>query len=442
MKRIGEVSSGSTLRLSLLGIIAIVVMLALGVEGVGAPLDPAGMLPDPVARKTPPVILPEPDVATKARIVEAYGKLPLSFEVNNGQTDAQVKYLARGRGYTLFLTGTEAVLVLKNQPSALSDQQSARKEHTKKTQSPSRTVLRMQLVGANPHPKVVGLNKLPGKSNYFIGNDPQKWRTNIPTYAKVRYGDVYPNVDLVYYGNQRQLEYDLVVAPGADPKAITLAFEGADKLEINDQGDLVLQTVAGQVIQHAPVIYQEINGVKQAINGHYVLRGKDHVGIQVGPYDATTPLVIDPVVLTYSSYLGGNDIDRGNDIFVDAAGNAYVTGSTLSINFPGTAGSLIQPNLGNAGGTSDAFVTKINAAGTALTYSTYLGGSLGDQGNSIAVDGPGNAYVTGFTLSTDFPGTALSAIPSGTSNRPELGNICGDADAVGTKINAAGTAGA
>ncbi|MFB3074104.1 MAG: hypothetical protein ACE1Z6_02875, partial [Candidatus Methylomirabilales bacterium] len=216
MKRIGEVSSGSTLRLSLLGIIAIVVMLALGVEGVGAPLDPAGMLPDPVARKTPPVILPEPDAATKAKIVEAYGKLPLSFEVNNGQTDAQVKYLARGRGYTLFLTGTEAVLVFKNQPSAVSDQRSARTDHTKKTQKPSRTMLRMQLVGANPHPKVVAVDQLPGKSNYFIGNDPKKWRTNVPNYARVRYQDVYPGVDLVYYGNQHQLEYDLVIAPSAD----------------------------------------------------------------------------------------------------------------------------------------------------------------------------------------------------------------------------------
>ena len=369
-------------------------MLALGVEGVGAPLDPAGMLPDPVARKTPPVILPEPDAATKARIVEAYGKLPLSFEANHGQTDAQVKYLARGRGYTLFLTGTEAVLVFKNQPSAVSDQRSAKTERSKKTQKPNQTVLRMQLVGANPYPNVVGLNKLPGKSNYFIGNDPQKWRTNIPTYAKVRYGDVYPDVDLVYYGNQRQLEYDLIVAPGADPTAITLAFEGADKLEINDQGDLVLQTPAGQVIQHAPVIYQKTNGVKQAINGHYVLRGKHQVGFHVATYDATKPLVIDPVVLTYSSYLGGGAADIGNGIAVDSAGNAYVTGVTPSLNFPtcgGTGaagtppcqfdGTPLQATLASVGFT-DVFVTKVNTTGTALVYSTYLGGGNADVGAS------------------------------------------------------------
>jgi len=397
MKRIGEVSTGSTLRLSLLGIIAIVVMLALGVDSVGAPLDPAGMLPDPVARKTPPVILPEPDAATKARIVGAYGKLPLSFEANHGQTDAQVKYLARGRGYTLFLTGTEAVLVLRNQPSALSDQQSARTGKTKKTQKPSRTMLRMQLVGANPHPKVVGLNKLPGKSNYFIGNDPKKWRTNVPNYARVKYQDVYAGIDLIYYGNQRQLEYDLVVAPGADLKAITLAFDGADKLEINDQGDLVLQTPAGQVIQHAPIIYQESNGVKQAINGHYVLRGKHQVGFHVATYDATRPLIIDPVLI-YSSYLGGSLIDVGNGISVDAAGNAYVTGSTDSGtgDFPTTAGAFDT----TFGGVTDAFVAKVNAAGDALLYSSFLGGSNIDQGQDIALEPacPMNcsAYVTGF----------------------------------------------
>jgi hypothetical protein len=285
---------------------------------MGAPLDPAGMLPDQVSRGTAPVILPEPDA----------GNLPLSFEANRGQTDPQVKYLARGRGYTLFLTGTEAVLVFKNQPSAVSDQRSARTGKTKKTQKPSRTMLRMQLLGANPHPKVVGLNKLPGKSNYFIGNNPKKWRTHVPNYARVRYQDVYPGVDLLYYGKQRQLEYDLVVGPGADPKSITLAFDGAERLEINDQGDLVLHIASGKVIQHAPVIYQEINGVNQAINGHYVLRGKDHVAFQVEAYDISRPLIIDPVVLTYSSYLGGVDIDRGIGIAVDAAGNAYVTGTT------------------------------------------------------------------------------------------------------------------
>jgi hypothetical protein len=285
------------------------------------------MLPDQVSRGTAPVILPEPDAATKARIVEAYGKLPLSFEANQDQTDANVKYLARGRGYTLFLTGTEAVLVFKNQPSAVSDQPSAKADQIKNAR---RTVLRMKLVDANPNPKVAGLDKLPGKSNYFIGNDPKKWRTHVPNYARVRYQDVYAGIDLIYYGNQRQLEYDFVVAPGADPTVITLSFEGAEKLEVNDRGSLVLHTTGAQVVQNAPIIYQEINGVKQAINGHYVLRGKDHVAFQVEAYDATTPLIIDPVVLTYSSYLGGTNADIGNGVAVDFTGNAYVTGQTAS----------------------------------------------------------------------------------------------------------------
>ncbi|MEE9533318.1 MAG: SBBP repeat-containing protein, partial [Acidimicrobiia bacterium] len=389
-------------------------------------LDPAGMLPDPVARKTPPVILPEPDAATKARIVEAYGKLPLSFEVNHGQTDGQVKYLARGRGYTLFLTPDEAMLVLSNQSK--------------------RTALRMQLVGANPHPKTVASDQLPGKSNYLIGNDPKKWRTNIPTYARVRYQDVYPGVDLVYYGNQRQLEYDLVVGPGADPKSITLAFNGAERLEINDQGDLVLHIAGGKVIQRAPVIYQENNGVKQTINGHYVLRGKDHVAIQVGAYDATTPLVIDPLVLTYSSYLGGSLVELGgtasppfpipmvgNAIALDGARNAYITGSTNTDEgqarpFP------ITPNPGafdtTFNGVRDVFVTKVNAAGDALVYSTYLGGTDIDEGHGIAVDSGGNAYVTGLTFSVDFPFTAGFFQPA----------LVSGPDAFVAKVNAAGTA--
>jgi hypothetical protein len=220
MKRAKESSTWSRLYLS--GVVVFGVILHPAAEGMAAPLGPAGMLPDRVGRGTAPVIPPKPDTATKARIVEAYGKLPLSFEANHGQADAQVKYLARGRGYTLFLTETDAVLILRNEASAISGKRSARTDQNKK---PSRTLLRMQLVGVNPHPKVVGLNKLPGKSNYFIGNNPKNWRTHVPNYTRVRYQDVYPGVDLLYYGKQRQLEYDFVIAPGADPNSITLAFD-------------------------------------------------------------------------------------------------------------------------------------------------------------------------------------------------------------------------
>ncbi len=335
---------------------------------------------------------------TKHRVLETFGKLPLYFEVNQGQTDAQVKFLSRGRGYTLFLTPTEAVLVLRSRPSAISDKQSASTLQANMTDEPSQTVLRMKLVGSNPAPNVMGLDELPGKSNYFIGNDPKKWRTNVPTYARVRHKDVYPAVDLVYYGDQRQLEYDFVVSPGADPKAITLAFEGAEKLEIDDRGDLLLHTAGGEIRLHKPLIYQGINGAKQPIPGRYVLKDKHQVGFSVAAYDLSKPLVIDPV-LNYSSYLGGSATDEGFAIAVDATGNAYVTGSTGSVNFPTTMGAFQTA----FGGFKDAFVTKVNAAGSGLAYSTYLGGSLDDQGQSITVDSAGNAYLTGFTSSTNFP---------------------------------------
>jgi hypothetical protein len=192
----------------------------------------------------------------------------------------------------------------------------------------------MKLVGANPEPQVMGLDELPGKVNYFLGNDPTKWRTDVPTYAKVRYKDIYPGVDLVYYGNQRQLEYDFIVAPGADPTAVTLAFQGAEKLDIDAQGDLRLRLAGGDLRLHKPRIYQQVNGTRHEIPGGYVLNPKAQVvRFQLGPYDPGQPLIIDPV-LSYSTYLGGSGIA------VDAAGNAYVTGTTFSTDFPTTPGGF------------------------------------------------------------------------------------------------------
>src|SRR6266581_2224024 len=299
---------------------------------------------------------------TAARVSESYGKLPLQFEANRGQTHQDVHFLSRGAGYSLYLTAGEAVLVLtKPNADAKDDARSA------KTRGES-VALRMSLVGAARKPTVSGTDELPGKANYFIGKDRSKWRTNVPTYARVHYREVYPGIDLVYYGNQRQLEYDFVVAPGANPKKIALRFQGADKLEIDAEGDLVLHTAGGEMRQHKPVIYQEIEGVRQEIGGGYVRKGADRVGFQLAAYDTTRPLVIDPLVLSYSTYLGGGAGDFGNGIAVDAAGNAYVTGYTASSDFPTTAGTF-QPNFGGGAG---AFVTKLNRTGTALVYSTYL----------------------------------------------------------------------
>ena len=322
---------------------------------------------------------------------ERYGNLPLSFEANHGQSDSKVKFLSRGSGYSLFLTSNEAVLVL-SQSEADENRKASRVARTAvRAKHRKSAVVRMTLVEANPQSQAAGHDALPGKSNYFIGNDPAKWRTNIPTYAKVRYEGVYPGVDLVYYGNQGQLEYDFVVAPGADPRLVTLAFEGAREVHIDARGELVLGVEGGEVRQHKPVVYQEVAGVKQEVAGRYVMKGTRQVGFRVAAYDPSRPLIIDPV-LVYSTYLGGSDEDVGFGIAVDAAGNAYVTGETSSTDFPTTAGAAQTTYAGG----SDAFVTKLDATGSGLVYSTYLGGSDGDIGLAIAVDGAGSAYVTGY----------------------------------------------
>ena len=337
----------------------------------------------------------------EVRVSEIYGKLPLHFEANRGQIDPQVKFLSRGGHHVLYLTPTEAVLVL------ITPKSTAREEFTtmggKRGQpgGATRTVLRMTFAGANPTPRVIGLEELPGKANYFIGNDSAKWRTNVPTYAKARYEHLYPGIDLLYYGNQRQLEYDFVVQPGADPRRILLGFQGADTLEVDAQGDLVLHTATGVIRQRKPLIYQEVDGVRKEIAGSYVVQGARQVGFQVAAYDKSRPLVIDPV-LFYSTYLGGSGHEESGGIAVDTSGNSYVTGRTQSLNFPTTSGAL---QTANAGG-GDAFVTKLNPTGSGLVYSTYLGGTGGDAGNGIAIDVAGNAYVTGNTGSANFPTTA------------------------------------
>ena len=221
-------------------------------------------------------------------------------------------------------------------------------------------VLRMQVLGGNPTPPVVGREPLPGKVNYFLGNDPHQWRTNVSTYAKVEYQDVYPGINLDYYGHQGQLEYDFVVAPGADSRVIQLGFSGADQVRIDGQSDLVLHAGGQDLCQHKPVVYQEVNGTRQEIGSAFVLtsdpaaRASQQIGFALGSYDVSRPLVIDPV-LSYSTHLGSSGTDDGNGIAVDGAGNADVTGYTASTNFP--TANAFQPTYG--GGTYDAFVSNI-----------------------------------------------------------------------------------
>ena len=412
------------------------------------PVNPRGLLL--VLPLLTSITLPAISAAgAPANLRATFGKVPLQFEENRAQADQAVRFVAHGPAYSLYLTPRDAVLVLAKHSKKASDE-------------PSEAVaLRMSVVGARSTTAVAGVDELPGKANYFIGNDPSKWRTNVPTYAKVRYSDVYPGIDLVYYGQQQQLEYDFIVAPGADPGRIALGFDGANDLEIDAQGDLVLHTAAGGVRQRKPVVYQEIDGVRRAIEGGYQRKGT-HVGFKVVEYDHSRPLVIDPVIvfstllpgsangiavdaagniyvsglrgssnasttpgafnapnleggafvmklnstgsLVYSAFIGGAD---NAAIAVDPAGNAYLTGATNETTFPTTPGAL--RTSWPAGGLRAAFVTKLNASGSALVYSTYLGGSgttiQQSFGSGIAIDAAGNAYVAGGTTASDFPTT-------------------------------------
>lgn len=322
-------------------------------------------------------------------IIEAYGELPLSFQPNYGQTDHQVKFLSRGDGYTLFLTQSSAVLALSNPEKK--EQISSSQKTVKSTQ------IKLQWLGSNPNIQPTSVQPLPGVVNYFVGSNPQQWHQDIPTYAQVKYSSLYPGIDLVYYGNQGQLEYDLVVAPGADPNLIKLKLEGAQQLEIDDQGQLLVHTSSGVLQQQKPIVYQVINGQKQLVESKYLLSKQQEVEIALASYDSHEPLVIDPV-LVYSTYLGGTRLDTGRQIAVDILGNAYIIGETSSVNFP-TKNAYQSTNRGFG----NVFVTKLNPLGNGLVYSTYLGGSNRDYAGSIAVDALGNAYVTGSAFSANFP---------------------------------------
>jgi hypothetical protein len=346
--------------------------------------------------------------AQKARIAETYGKLPLSFEANTGQADKTVKFLSRGRGYGLYLTGNDAELTLCQAVSRAA-RPDLRRNPGPIPKSAACDIVRVALAGAGGKTEPVGEEQLPGTVNYFIGSDPAKWRTSVPTYAKVRYAGIYPGIDLVYYGNQQQLEFDFVVAPNADPRAIRLRFSGPNHLHVATNGDLILSTANGTLTVRKPATYQAVDGRRVPRSGEFALLAKSTVGFRVRGYDRVKPLVIDPV-LVYSTFLGGSGdpnaalIGGGpNAIAVDVAGNAYVAGQTFSSDFPVTQGAFQTSN--NAASQGTAFVSKLNPTGTALVYSTYLGGSYGDSANAIAVDAAGNAYVAGQTSSPDFPVT-------------------------------------
>jgi Beta-propeller repeat/Abnormal spindle-like microcephaly-assoc'd, ASPM-SPD-2-Hydin len=334
---------------------------------------------------------------------KAYANLPMGFEENRGQAAREVSFVAHGSGYALALTPQETDITLLrrrvmngsplNRAASLRALRAALKAQ-------STTVIRMQLEGVNPSPKVAAADKLPGQTNYFVGNDPKKWVTDVPSYARVKYSGIYPGVDLVFYGNQRHLEYDFVIAPGADPKSVKLKIEGAQKLAINSRGDLTLSVSDGDVEFKKPVIYQTVGSERREIAGNYAVSSDNRVTFAVSAYDKTLPLVIDPL-LNYSTYLGGTGDETGFGIAVDSAGDAFVAGSTSSTDFPTIAATALQKN---APATGCGYLTEISPTGATQLYSTYLCGTSGaDQAFAVAVDTNGKVYVAGSTSSTDFP---------------------------------------
>ena len=332
-----------------------------------------------------------PDVRRQWEI--AYGKLPLHFEANQGQTESAVKFLARGKGYSVFLRPAEVMLNVRKSSVAEGRRQADKAAAPLATKT---AAVRIRLMGSQPAPEIVGERPLPGKSHYLLGNDPSGWRTHIPHYARVRYRGVYPGIDLIYYGHQGRLEYDFVVAPGVDPKQIHLDIQGAERLYLDAAGNLVLMAQGRELLQQAPKVYQRIGDVERLIPARYVLTS-NRLGFEVAAYDTAQPLVIDPV-LNYSTYLGASNDELGQGIAVDRDGQAYVTGGTTSTDFP--TDNPVQSEL--AGGT-DAFVLKLTANGQRLVYSTFVGGNAFDIGLGIAIDSKGRAYVTGATDSTNFP---------------------------------------
>lgn len=414
----------------------------------------------------------------RSELLNAYGSLPLYFIQNKGQVDGAVSFYERGAGHATFFTGNSVVLALsKNDGKAATE------------------ALRLSFLGANEDARIIASKKNTGRVNYFTGNDRTKWRTNIATYGALTYENAYKNIDIAFYGNNKNIEHDVIVKPGGDISKVVFAYDGVRGLRTNKAGDLVVSLDNGTLTQKSPLVYQEINGRRVAVEGSYRLLGaKDGsftYGFNVASYDTTRDLVIDPVI-SYSTYLGGSDTDTAFAITVDSTGSAYITGETLSFDFPifplplrvqappsnldvfvtrldpsgsvfiystflsgsgndsgsgiavdntgaayitGTTDSVnfplsLTPAQGVSGGGSEAFITKLDAAGSALLYSTYLGGGATDNSNGIAVDSVGAAYVTGITDSTNFPVvSAKQAVYGG-----------GFSDAFVTKLNAAGSA--
>ena len=361
------------------------------------------------------------EVATKAKVQAAYGQLPLYFIQNDGQMDKRIKFYEQGNGHGTFFTKDGIYINLYSaQPLAVSNN----KQEIKGPKTASGLLnlgalnserVKLAPLGVNKDPEIIGEGLQEGRFNYIKGKDPSMWKTNIPTYRAVVYKEIYPGMDMKFYGNNRQLEYDIIVKPGADPSMIRLAYEGIESLRLTKLGDLEIILKEGKIIQNKPYVYQDINGKRVEVAGKFKLHDLQHrtdhlqshiYSFEVEAYNVAHTLIIDPTLL-YSTYLGGSDSDvlplvccaLDINIAVDGSGSAYVAGSTLSSDFDTTPGAHNE----TINGLLDGFVTKLNPAGSAIVYSTFLGGSGDDHAHDIALDSSGNAYIVGFTSSGDFP---------------------------------------
>jgi hypothetical protein len=365
-------------------------------------------------------------IKENSRWAEAYGKLPMSFEENVGQTAREVRYVSHGGRYDLFLTPQEAVMALspsghldfspRHRFATLRAIREARRNARKADRT---TVLRLELEGSNPQTQIAGADPLPGKVNYFIGNNPKKWHTDVPTYAKVKYTGVYPGIDLIFYGNPHSLEYDFIVAPGADPRAVALNLRGARNMRIDSRGDVIVSVPGGEVELQKPIIYQQVKGERREVAGRYIIVNNHRITFSVPNYDRREPLILDPV-LNYSTYVGGTSNDNALGIALDGNGDAFIVGASSSTDFPTTANAFSpQPLASNVGGAIAAFVAELNPAGNTLLYSSYIAGSTtpGEIAFGVAADPTGKAvYVTGQTFSPDFPtNSTIAGFKNGTN---------------------------
>jgi len=372
-------------------------------------------LPMPQNQSVDEGIKSETEFFPKTRFLSAFNKLPLHFVANQGQLEPSVVYYAKSEGATVYCT--EEGLVFGFAEGSISLKFNAIAAPSLSLRAKRSNLEAKQSLRIKPEAR----GELKGKVNYFIGNNPALWRTNIPTFSEVVYPEVYPGIDLVYGGHQRRLKYTFYLQPGADPNQIQMIYDGIEDVWVDDAtGELVIQTPWGEMRDAAPVAYQEIEDVRKEVDVSFRLMGENRVGFTVGDYDPNFMLVLDP---GYSTYLGGSSGDYGRGIAVDGSGNAYVTGRTESTGFP-TANAYDDSHNGS----SDAFVTKLNASGTSLSYSTFLGGTGGDAGWGIAVDGSENTYVAGYT-SGGFP----------THNAYD-DSYNGNADVFVTKLTASGDA--